>query len=49
MNKIKKILLCTYLNNYFDEILAVIEALEYQLKHNMLKVSIKDTGKNRLK
>ena len=49
MNKIKKILLFTYLNNYFDEILAVIEALEYQLKHNTLKVSIKDTGENRLK
>ena len=49
MNKIKKLLLNSYLNNYFDEILAVIEALEYQLKHNMLKVNIKDTGKNRLK
>ena len=49
MNKIKKLLLNSYLNNYFDEILAVMEALEYQLKHNMLKVNIKDTGKNRLK
>ena len=47
MNKIKKIFLYTYLNNYFDYILAVIEALEYQLKHNMLKFSIKDTVKNR--
>ena len=49
MNKIKKIFLYTYLNNYFDYILAVIEALEYQLKHNMLKFSIKDTVKNRWK
>ena len=38
-----------YFNNYFDDILAVIEVLENQLKHNMLKVSIKGTGKNRLK
>ena len=49
MNKIKKIFLYTYLNNQFDEILVVIEVLEYQLKHNMLKVSIKTTGKNHLK
>ena len=48
-NKIKSILWYSYLNNYFDDILAVIEALEYQLKHNMLKVSIKDTGKSHLK
>ena len=49
MNKIKNVLLYTYLNSYFDEILALIETLEYQLKHNMLKVNIEDTGKNRLK
>ena len=48
VNKIKKILLYTYVN-IMSTILAVIEALEYQLKHNMLKVSIKDTRKNRLK
>ena len=49
MNKIKKILMHTYLKNYLDEILAVTEAVEYQLEHNMLKVSITDTGKKRLK
>ena len=46
---IKNILLYIYLNNYLDETLAVTEVLEYLLKHNTLKVSIKDTRKNRLK
>ena len=49
MNKIKKNFLCTYPDKYFDDILVVTEVLEYQLKHNMLKVSIKATGKNHLK
>ena len=47
MNKIKKMLLYIYLDSYFHEILAVIEALEHQLKHNMFKVTINNTGKNR--